>query len=248
MLEIKKEHLQRFEQIKKQFLEKTEVPKENNWRQWTNDEIWLHIFEQVIVVGNSKPAERFNKDTKLRNQVSYEKLAKIREEDDLKKEINHVLRSVGARYASSNISKCRKTNALAHNLKVLKSFKDGPKGLLKRLSEFEGLYADKRKIKYLMTVFKYMQSKSARDFLMELGVVRDAVALDIRAQNIFAKIGVQIPKKFQADPKLYDEIERDILEKVCEHLNLSGVEFDRMLYQNYRSIMNMDFLKFEYHK
>jgi len=241
MLEIKKEHLQRFEQIKKQFFEKTEVPKENNWRQWTNDEVWLHILEQVIVVGNSKPAERFNKDAKLRNQVSYETLARTREEDELKKEINHVLRSVGARYASSNISKCRKTNALAHNFKVLKRFDDGPKGLLKRLSELEGPYADKRKIKYLMTVFKYIQSKSARDFLMELGIVKDAVALDIRVQNIFAKIGVQIPKGFEANPKLYDEIEKNILEKVTKPLNLSGVEFDRMLYQNYRSIMNMDF-------
>lgn len=217
------------------------MPKENNWKQWTNDEVWLHIFEQVIVVGNSKPAERFNKDAKIRNQVSYEELAKIREDDELKKIINHVLRSVGARYASSNISKCRKTNALAHNFKVLKSFNDGPKGLLKRLSEFEGPYADKRKIKYLMKIFKYIQSKSARDFLMELGIVRDAVALDIRVQNIFAKVGVQIPKGFEANPKLYDEIEKDMLEKVCKHLNLSGVEFDRMLYQNYRSIMDMHF-------
>jgi len=241
MLEIKKEHLQRFEQIKKQFFEKTEVPKENNWKQWTNDEIWLHIFEQVIVVGNSKPAERFNKDAKLRNQVSYEKLAKIREDDELKKEINHVLRLVGARYASSNISKCRKTNALAHNLRVLKSFNDGPKGLLRRLSEFEGPYADKRKIKYLMKIFKYMQSKSARDFLMELGIVRDAIALDIRVQNIFAKVRVQIPKGFEANPKLYDQIEKDMLEKVCKPLNLSGVEFDRMLYQNYKNIISMNF-------
>ena len=241
MLEIKKEHLDRFKEIKKQFFVKTEVPEENNWKDWTNDEIWLHIFEQVIVVGNSKPAERFNKDAKLRNQISYEELAKKREEDELKKEINHVLRSVGARYASSNISKCRKTNALTHNFKVLKSFNDGPKGLLKRLSEFEGPYADRRKIKYLMKIFKYLQSKSARDFLMELGIVRDAIALDIRVQNIFAKIGVQIPKGFEANPKLYDEIEKDMLEKVCKHLNLSGVEFDRMLYQNYRSIMDMHF-------
>jgi hypothetical protein len=241
MLSIKKDHLDRFMQIKEQFLAKTKVPKENNWKSWTNDEIWLHIFEQVIVVGGSKPAEQFSKDAKLRNRVSYETLVKIREDDDLKREINYVLRSVGARYASSNISKCRKTDALAHNLKVLKSFDDGPKGLLKRLSELEGLYADKRKIRYLMRIFKYIKSKSARDFLMELGIVRDAVALDIRVQNIFAKIGVRIPKGFEADPKIYDEIEKDILEKVCKYLKMSGVEFDRMLYQNYKSIMSMNF-------
>jgi len=241
MLDIKEEHLDRFKEIKKQFFAKTKVPEENNWKFWTNDEIWLHIFEQVIVVGSSKPAEKFSKDAKLRSQVSYEKLVKKREDEDLKKEINYVLRSVGARYASSNVSKCRKTNALAHNFKVLKSFNDGPKGLLKRVSELEGPYADKRKIKYLMRIFKYIQSKSARDFLMELGIVRDAVALDIRVQNIFAKIGVRIPRGFVSDPKLYDEIEKDILEKVCKYLKMSGVEFDRMLYQNYSNIMNMNF-------
>jgi len=240
MLEIKKEHLERFEEIKKQFFEKTEVPDESNWKSWTNDEIWLHIFEQVLVVGNSKPAERFNTNTALRNQVSYGVLARIKEEDELRKRINHVLRVVGARYASSDISKCRKTNALAHNLKVVKGFKEGPKGLLKRLSEFDGPRADKRKIRYLMKIFKYIQSKSARDFLMELGIVRDAIALDIRVQNIFAKIGVGIPKGFEANPQLYDEIEEDMLEKICKHLNVSGVQFDRMLYQNYKSIMNMN--------
>jgi len=241
MLEIKKEHLQRFEQIKKQFLEKTRVPKENNWRRWINDEIWRYIIEQVIVVGNSKPAEKFRKDVDLRRQVSYKELAKIKDENKVKRKINYVLRAVGTRYASSNILKCKKTDALAHNLRVLKTFNDGPKGLLRRLSEFEGPFADKRKIKYLMKNFKYVQSKSARDFLMELGTIKNAIALDIRIQNIFTKVGVHIPKGFEGNPKLYDEIERDILEKVCKPLNLIGVELDRMLYQNYRDITNMDF-------
>jgi len=241
MLDVREEHLDRFKEIKRRFFEKTDVPEENNWKSWTNDEIWLYLVEQVIVVGSSKPADKFSKDVKLKNQVSYEGLVKIKDEEELKKKINYVLRAVGTRYASSDISKCRKTNALVHNFKVLKSFKDGLQGLLKRLSEFEGLHADKRRIKYLMKIFEYMQSKSARDFLMELGLVRDAIAVDVRVQNIFAKVGIEIPKGFVVNPKSYDEIESDMLAKICRPLGLYGVEFDRMLYQNYESIMKTNF-------
>lgn len=241
MLDVKKEHLDRFREIKKQFFERTKVPEEDNWRSWANDDIWLYLIEQIIVVGNSKPAERFNRNLELRNQVSYQELLKVKDEEDLKKKINYVLRAVGTRYASSDISKCRKTNALVHNFKFLKSFKEGPKGLLKKLSEFEGEGADRRRIKYLMKNLKYMQSKSARDFLMELGIVRDAIALDVRVQNIFAKVGIKLLEKCVSNPKLYEEIESEILAKVCKPLNLLGVEFDRMLYQNYESIMKMKF-------
>jgi len=241
MLKITEEHLNKFRKVKKQFFLKTKVPEKDNWKSWTNNEIWLHLIEQVIVVGSSVPADKFNKDINLRDQVSYEELIKIKDEKELKKKINNVLRAIGARYASSNITKCRKTNALAHNFKVFNCFNGGPKGLLKRLAGFEGENADKRKIKYAMKIFKYIQSKSARDFLMELGLVRDAVALDVRVQKIFKKITVEIPKGFEANPKLYDEIERDILTKVCKPLRISGVEFDRMLYQNYKNIMKMSF-------
>lgn len=177
----------------------------------------------------------------LKKEVSYENLIQIEHKGELRNKINKVLRAIGTRYASSDVSKCRKTNALVHNLMILKSFKGGPKGLLKRLSAFEGKNGDKRKIKYFMRIFRFIQSKSARDNLMTLGVVRNAIALDIRIQNIFKKMGIHIPKGFENNPKLYDEIEEDILTKICNPLGLLGVQFDRLLYQNYKEIMKMNF-------
>ena len=115
---------------------------------------------------------------------------------------------------------------------------DGPKGLLKMLSDFEGPDAEVKRIRHMMN-FKYIKSKGARDFLMELGLVRNAVALDTRIQGIFEKIGVEFPSGCISNPKKYDEIEKDILEKICAPLNLLGVEFDRMLYQNKCSIMRL---------
>lgn len=236
MLEINEEHLRKFEEIKLKFFSKTKVPADNNWKLSTNDEIWLQLITQVMVVGNSGPADKFNKDTELKNQVAYEKLILI-EDDELKIKINHVLRKVGTRYASSDISKCRKTNALVYNLKILKTFKDGLKDFLKRISEIEVQNADKEKVRFLINNFKYIKSKGARDFLMELGIVKNAIALDVRVQEILTKVGINIPKGFENNPKLYDEIEKDILTKICTPLGLLGVQFDRMLYQNYKEIM-----------
>jgi len=239
MLRVNKNHLEKFEKIKERFLSKTKVPKENNWKSWTNDEIWLHMISQVIVVGGSAPANRFEKNPQLQKQVSYENLLKIDDKKDLEKTINRVLRAVGTRYASSNVSKCRKTRALVHNFEVVKTFKTGPKGLLERLSEFEGASSDKRKIKYVMKIFRFIQSKSARDYLMELGLVKNAVALDIRIQNILREAGIDVLKGLESSPELYDSVEQEVLAKICKPLGLCGVEFDRMLYQNCKAIMEM---------
>lgn len=241
MLDVTNEHLEKFEEIKKRFFSKTEFPKENNWKSWTNNDIWLHLITQVIVVGGSAPADKFNENGQLKNNVSYEKLDLIQNKEELKKIINQTLRAVGTRYASSDINKCRKTNALVHNFKIFRSFKNGPKCLLERLSEFQGSNSDKRKIKYLMKILYFIQNKSARDYLMELGLVKNAIALDVRLQNILEFTGVKIPKGFENNPKLYDEIENDILIKICEPLGLSGVQFDRILYQNYKEIMKIKF-------
>ena len=117
-------------------------------------------------------------------------------DDELKRIINHVLLKVGARYASSDISKCRKTHALVYNLKRLKTFKNGPKDFLKKISEIECQNSDKEKIRFLIKNFKYIGSKSARDFLMELGIVKNAIALDVRVQNVLTKVGINIPSGF----------------------------------------------------
>ncbi len=218
MLDITNEHLRKFREIKTQFFSKTEVPTENNWTRWTNNDIWLHLIKQVIVVGGSAPADKFDENEQLKERVSFEKLAPIENKAELKRIINQTLRAVGTRYASSNIVKCRKTNALAHNFRILKNFQDGPR-------------------KYLMKILHFIQSKSARDYLMELGLVKNAIALDTRVQNVLYYVGITIPKGFDNDPKLYDEIENDILMKICKPIELTGVEFDRMLYQNYKNIL-----------
>ncbi|MGQ4915889.1 MAG: hypothetical protein ACP6IU_14250 [Candidatus Asgardarchaeia archaeon] len=229
MLNISKEHLEVFKQIKNYFLPSTKIPKPDNWKSLTNNDIWFHVVKQVMVVGSSAPAEKFDKSSELQSLISYEKLLKIDDETELRDYFEQVLRAVGSLFPN------RKADALVHNLKKLSGFQDGPKGLLKRISEIDG--PDIRRIKYLIKQdLKYIKNRGARDFLMDLGIVRDAVALDARIKNIFEKIGIHLPEEFIGKAKLYDEIEKEILTKICKPIELSGVEFDRMLYQNYDKI------------
>jgi hypothetical protein len=53
------------------------------------------------------------------------------------------------------------------------------------------------------------------------------------------KFGINIPEGIKSNPKLYDKVEEELLSKVCKPLNLSGVEFDRIIYRNYDEIMRM---------
>ncbi|MGB8781213.1 MAG: hypothetical protein WCD81_11280 [Candidatus Bathyarchaeia archaeon] len=238
MLRISQEQIGKFKEIKDRFYNNTKVPAADNWQDWNDDDVWWHLVAQVITVGNSLPAQKFEKDARLQNEVAYEKLIKMREADQART-INRVLRKVGTRYASSSISKCRKTGALVHNLKALQN-KGGPKIFIKILSELNGPDADKKRIECLMSELQFLKSKSARDFLMELGLLKNAIAFDVRVRNVLNKIGIKTPKGFESAPESYDMIESDILTEVCKPLGILGIEFDRMLYQNYDEIMTMD--------
>jgi len=239
MLNITRDHLAKLELIKQKFLGKTCLPEPDNWKDLCNNEIWLKVIGQVMLVGSSLPANKLKESDQLKEKVSYEQLLKIKDdENQLKKIIHEVLRAVKTRYASESIEKCRKTKALVHNFKVLSEYKDGSKGFLEEISK---LSTDKEKIKYVMSKFKYIKSKGARDFLMDLELVRDAIALDVRLQNVLKKIGINIPERIKSNPKLYDKVEEELLSKVCKLLNLSGVEFDKMIYQNYKDVMEINF-------
>lgn len=235
-MRITPQHINKFKEIKRLFFSRTEVPKPNYWKGWSNNAIWLQLIRQVIVVGGSGPADEFNNRSALKKIVSYNALSKLENEKEIKRLINSVLCEIGARYASKNITKCRKTQALAHNLKILKGFRGGPKGLLKKVAGFTGRNETRRKIKYFMKIFHFVKSKSSRDFLMALGLIKDAIALDIRVQNILKKVGVRVPKGLVGNSEIYDEAEKELLNRLCKPLRLSGVQFDRMIYQNYDKI------------
>ena len=77
-----------------------------------------------------------------------------------------------------------------------------------------------------------------KSFLNGTRIVKNALAFDTRFQNILQEMGIELQKDFSGNPVLHAKIEKEILEKVCEPLEISGVMLDRMLYQNYRMLGN----------
>ena len=230
--------LERLKKIKTAFGRKAELPSPGEWRDYSSNDIWHTVVEQVMVVGRSEPAEKFRDSPDLKRRLGTKRLAGLGEAQ-VRKEINSVLREVSTRYASADPSKCRKTKALCNNFKVLSWTKGGPKGFVSRyLAPIEGKNADRRRIKYVMKVFSYFKSKSARDFLMTLGLVTDAIAIDVRLQNILRKVGIKVPEDVLKNARVYDKFEERLLTEVCKPLGMKGVHFDRMLYQNYDEIMD----------
>lgn len=227
---ITKEQLEMFTKIKDEFKLKMIVPEENNWKSLTDNDIWLLSISQIIVVGGSAPDDKFKEDKNLQKDVSYERLASIQSEEENRGIINQTLRKIGTLWCSPDIYKCRKTTAIYRNLIFFKKL--GPKAVLESLSE----HSDREKIDYLMKNLSYIKDKGARDYLMELGFIKDAIALDTRVLDILYHVyGIKVTAK---KPKDYDEIEKEILENVCKPLGLSGVQFDRMLYQKHDEIMS----------
>jgi hypothetical protein len=74
MLQITGKQVEKFRRIKKLFYCKTKFPKANNWQDWDDDDAWWHLVSQVITVGSSLPAQKFEKNARLKGEVAYEKL------------------------------------------------------------------------------------------------------------------------------------------------------------------------------
>ena len=225
--------------LKRRFLRDTDLPMANTWRRCTNNDVWIRFVYQIGVVGGSAPVDALANNRMMLARISYPRLKRMPSRASRAKAINSVLRLAGIRYASADLAKCKKTQALVKNFERLESFSGGPRGLLTRLHALDGARADLRRIKYMMKVFPYFKSKSARDFLMDLGLVTDAIALDVRLQNVLNRIGFRVPYAVASNVRLYDEVEERLLSEVCKPLSLTGLQFDRMIYQNYDQIMEM---------
>ena len=148
MLNITRDHLAKLELIKQKFLWKTCLPEPDKWKGLCNNEIWLKVIEQVMLVGSSSPANKFKESDQLKEKVSYDQLLKIKDhENQLKKVIYDVLRAVKTRYVNASVEKCRKTKALVHNFKVLSEYKEAQRASWKKS---QSLVQIKRRLSMLL--------------------------------------------------------------------------------------------------
>lgn len=220
---------QRLQQIFITHKGNTKFPSSDNWKELDNNKLWRAVFMQVCVVGNSRGLGRLSEQL-LKKSSNYTSLNEMTPAQR-KKTIHSLLTNHGVRYASQSISKCRKTKALNSNLQTIIN-KKGPKAYFKRISTIP---EEKLRVKTIAGDMAFIKNKGARDLLMELGLVIDAIALDTRVLNILKECGIAVPKDAALDS--YASLEAEIIEKVCKPIGVTGMELDRVLYQNYDQIM-----------
>ena len=237
-MNITAEHLQRFQSVFDQYQHNTRFTAKDYWKNRSNNELWLWLVGQVMVVGGAASNDRFQSREDLKDRLNYDALSQYTNDKELQTVINEVLRKAGVRYASTDLEKCQKSKALVHNYKFITNYKDGFKGLLQYLAQIEGEHAELDRVSFLMAHFKFIKHKSARDFLMSMGINTHTLALDIRIQNIFRHFGIEFPTQAQLSVKaIYDKTEKEIIEKICKPLNIDPDKFDRILYQHYNEII-----------
>lgn len=158
-MDINHQNLKKFQKIVNKYQVETELPTLNNWKEKSNNELWLWLVGQVMVVGGVGGNERFIQRKDLQKQISYFSLKQYINDAELQ-------------------------------------------------------------------------------FIMSLGINRNTLALDIRIQNIFKFFGIEFPTQTQLSSKtIYDATEKEIIQKICNPLNIAPVIFDRILFQNYKSII-----------
>src|SRR3954471_7715154 len=100
-MNITAEHLQRFQSAIDQYQHITRFTPKDYWKDRSNNELWLWLVGQVMVVGGAASNDRFQSREDLKERLNYDAVSKYTTDKELQSVINEVLRAAGVRYASS---------------------------------------------------------------------------------------------------------------------------------------------------
>ncbi|MFC1799704.1 hypothetical protein ACFL2Z_02190, partial [Candidatus Eisenbacteria bacterium] len=73
--------------------------------------------------------------------------------------------------------------------------------------------------------------------LIDLGLIENAIAFDVRVINVLEFCGIEIPEDLASNEEAYRELEAELIEKVCRPAQVPGCVLDRVLYQKYGEIV-----------
>jgi len=208
------------------------------WKRKTPDQLWLKVLSQIVVVGDAGAGYELERNRRIQKKVSLAKLKKFRSDEALQRHLHQVLGEIGARYVSQSKGdwkKDRKAAAAAHNFRVLMEA-GGPRRFFEQVAALD---SEHERIRFLRKGqkpqrLKYYGKKGARDTLIELGLAENCMALDARIQRLLKKLGVKIKGSIDRN---YEDIERELIERVAKPCGISGGKLDRILFQNYRDIL-----------
>jgi hypothetical protein len=200
----------------------------------SDNEIWLRVVSQVVVVGNEAPARRLG-DADIQERLAFATLV-ILPPREAAEALGRVLAEIGTRYVSKKQPETsRKVKGLLKNLGFLKNYDGGPRGFVKNLSDTK---TSRDRIDCISKNFSFIKAKGARDFLTTgLGMATDVIALDSRVMGVVRLIIPGLTDPVNAGN--YDAIEEFLIKHVCKPLRMCAVEFDQLLFRNELAIKQL---------
>ena len=229
---VSKQAVTNLKKIVKKYKDEIDLPKVGKWKKMSDNDIWTAIVIQVVVVGGSAPRVKV-KELLSSQENWYEHLLKLSPRKR-RTEIHNILLSAGVRYVSESVGGYRKTDALVKNLALLESL-ESPKIYLKRISKISD---EAERVSAIIKDMSYIKNKGARDFLIGVGLIENAIAFDVRVKKVLELCGIELPNNLANDKSAYKELETELIEKVCRPLEVSGSVLDRILYQKNKEIVD----------
>lgn len=74
--------------------------------------------------------------------------------------------------------------------------------------------------------------------MADLGLARNVIALDVRLLNILRQVGAHVPSNVQTKEASYRRVQDALLEQVATPAGVTGVQLDRILFNNYDAILD----------
>ncbi len=201
------------------------------WNQRSEDELWLKVLGQIVVVGNARPGYVLGRSREARKQLSVARL-QVLSGKARQKHVHRILLAIGTRYVGKNWISDKKSRAAARNFQALMQA-GGPRRFFQKCA---ALRSETERINFLLKgkKLRYYGDKGARDTLIDLGLAKNCMALDARIQGLLGNLGVKGRGLVQ---RHYEQLERELIQKVAKPMGISGARLDRILFQNYDAIL-----------
>lgn len=189
------------------------------------EEVWQHLVSQVCVMGSARHMERLQTDLGVKKD--FEKAISLRTTERQKRPKNYI-RNVLKKYAATRFPD-RSAKSLKSLLKTNTVFDGRGVTLFRGLSHKDNPIRLRHELTQRCPIFRL---KSASDFMIEVGLSHDVIALDTRVVGVLQKyFGYNMsPSQIQGSERLYNSLE-EAFRQICSRHGFSLAILDRVLFR-----------------
>lgn len=201
------------------------LPKTGRYSKMDPEAVWQRLVSQVCVMGSARHMERLQADPIAKK--NFDTVVSLKETKKQKRKKAYFAR-VFADFAATRFPN-RAADRLAILLKTKTVFNQRGVTLFRELLHKDDAIHVRQQLIQRCPIFRL---KSSSDFMIEVGLSRDVIALDTRVVGVFQKhFDYNLsPGRIQGNKSLYYSLE-DALRKYCSKIGTSLAMLDRVLFR-----------------